>query len=83
MFLESLVIQFVEDGEVLQSKFSTIVVANTNTSKKELNPYYYLATTYGYKVFSIIVESRHNGRNIHNVSEEAIQRMKNKFEIQL
>lgn len=60
-----------------------IVVANTNTTKSELQPYYDLASKYGYKVFSIIVENRHNGINDHNVPEETIQKMRNRFDIQL
>ena len=48
-----------------------------------MNPYYNLATKYGYKIFSIIVENRHGGINIHNVPDEIIDKMKNRFEISL
>jgi hypothetical protein len=37
----------------------------------------------GYLVFSLIVENRHSGDNIHGVPSESIERMKNRFEIQL
>ena len=60
-----------------------IVVANTATTKKELKPYYDLATGYGYKVFSIIVENRHEGKNIHNVPELSIKNMVERFDIKL
>lgn len=60
-----------------------ITVANTSTTEKELEPYYELAKKYGYTVFSIIVENRHNGTTIHNVPEETIQKMKNRFNIKL
>lgn len=60
-----------------------IIVANTNTTVKEMQPYYDLALKYGYKVFSIVVENRHNGINDHNVPEETIQKMRNRFDIQL
>jgi hypothetical protein len=48
-----------------------------------MKPYYEMAETYGYKVFSIIVENRHGGINQHNVPEEVLNSMKNRFEIQL
>ena len=60
-----------------------IVVANTSTTAKELQPYYNLAKKYGYKVFSVIVENRHNGVNIHNVPEVTLTNMKNRFDIKL
>ena len=60
-----------------------IIIANTSTTIKEMNPYYNLATKYGYKIFSIIVENRHGGINIHNVPDEIIDKMKNRFEISL
>jgi predicted kinase len=60
-----------------------IVVSNTFTQEWEMKPYYEMAETYGYKVFSIIVENRHGGINQHNVPEEVLNSMKNRFEIQL
>lgn len=62
---------------------SPVIVANTSTTKKELKPYYDLAVGYGYKVFSIIVENRHNGKNIHNVPEANVKAMIERFDIQL
>jgi predicted kinase len=61
----------------------TIVVSNTFTQEWEMKPYFDMAETYGYKVFSIIVENRHGGINQHNVPEEVLNSMKNRFEIQL
>jgi len=61
----------------------TIVVSNTSTQEWEMKPYYEMAETYGYKVFSIIVENRHGGINQHNVPEEVLSSMKNRFEIKL
>ncbi len=46
-----------------------ICVANTSTTEKELKPYQDLAEKYGYRVFSIIVENRHGGSNVHGVPE--------------
>lgn len=60
-----------------------IVVANTFTRESEMQPYYDLANRYGYVVFSLIVENRHGGTNIHGVPEEAIEKMHNRFEVKL
>jgi predicted kinase len=69
------------DGD--QVNVNKIVVSNTFTQEWEMEPYYELAKKYGYKVFSIIVENRHEGINVHNVPEEKIEQMKNRFEIKL
>ena len=61
----------------------TIVVSNTFTQEWEMKPYFEMAELHGYKVFSIIVENRHGGVNEHNVPEEVLTNMKNRFEIVL
>ena len=67
----------------LQVNVDKIVVSNTFTQEWEMEPYYELAKKYGYKVFSIIVENRHEGINEHGVPEEKIEQMKNRFELKL
>jgi predicted kinase len=62
---------------------SDIVVSNTFTQAWEMDAYYELAKQYGYRVFSIIVENRHGGVNQHNVPEDKLQMMKERFEISL
>jgi len=60
-----------------------IVVSNTFTQEWEMEPYYKLAETYGYRVFSLIVENRHGGENLHNVPEDKIEVMRKRFEVKL
>ena len=60
-----------------------IVVSNTFTQEWEFQPYFELAKEFGYKVFSIVVENRHNGTNVHDVPEDKIEQMKNRFDIKL
>lgn len=60
-----------------------IAVSNTFTQEWEMKSYYELAEKYGYTVFSIIVENRHGGVNEHGVPQEALDRMKKRFEIKL
>ena len=62
---------------------SVIVVSNTFTQEWEMKPYSDMAETYGYIVFSLIVENRHGGVNQHNVPEDKLQAMKDRFEIKL
>jgi hypothetical protein len=45
--------------------------------------YFELADIYGYRVYSLIVENRHGGVNEHGVPQETLDKMKNRFEVQL
>lgn len=60
-----------------------IVVSNTFTQEWEMEAYYELAKKYGYTVFSLIVENRHNGVNEHGVPADKLDQMRNRFEIKL
>jgi predicted kinase len=62
---------------------STIAVSNTFTQEWEMEPYRKLAEKYGYQVFSIIVENRHEGKNVHSVPDQVLETMKNRFQIKL
>ena len=62
---------------------TSVVVSNTFTQEWEMEPYNKLAEKYNYKVFSVIVENRHDGDNTHGVPEDKIELMKNRFEIKL
>ena len=62
---------------------SDIIVSNTFTQEREIEPYYKLAGSYGYRVFSLIVENRHGGENIHGAPADKIQIMKDRFEVKL
>jgi predicted kinase len=61
----------------------TVVVSNTFTQKWEMDSYYELAKKYGYRVFSIVLENRHEGTNEHGVPDEKIKQMTDRFEISL
>jgi predicted kinase len=60
-----------------------ISVSNTFTQEWEMQAYIDMASAYGYTVFSIVVENRHGGKNIHNVPTEVLEKMKNRFELKL
>jgi predicted kinase len=69
------------DGD--QVSVDKIVVSNTFTQEWEMEPYFELAKEFGYKVFSIVVENIHGGKNIHNVPDDKIKQMKERFVIRL
>jgi hypothetical protein len=48
-----------------------------------MQPYFDLAEKYGYRVYSLICENRHEGINSHGVPEEKLVQMKNRFEVKL
>lgn len=73
--------QFV--GFAMESNIEKIAVSNTFTQEWEMEPYFVLAKKYGYRVTTIVVENRHGGVNEHNVPEDKIEQMKNRFEIKL
>jgi predicted kinase len=60
-----------------------IFVDNTFTLEWELEPYFNLAKQYGYTVFVTTVEKRHTGKNIHEISEEQIRKMAEKYKVKL
>ena len=69
--------------EKMRQKVQRIVVANTFTQEWEMEPYFKMAEAYNYRVHTIIVENRHGGTNVHNVPEDKLQQMKERFQIKL
>lgn len=67
----------------MQQNQETIVVSNTFTRKRELAQYMELANEFNYKVVSLIVENRHGNESIHNVPKETMEKMRNRFDIEL
>lgn len=70
-------------GNWMVEEEQRIVVSNTFTQEWEMQFYYDWALEFDYKVFSLIVENRHGGINEHNVPEEVLVKMKDKFETKL
>jgi energy-coupling factor transporter ATP-binding protein EcfA2 len=64
-------------------KSERIIVSNTFTQEWEMKPYFELAEKNGYRVYSLIVENRHEGVNQHGVPADKLEQMKNRFQIKL
>jgi len=62
---------------------NVIVVSNTFTQEWEMVPYIEMAKEWGYTVFTIVVENRHGGENVHGVPEDKLEIMRNRFEFKL
>jgi predicted kinase len=60
---------------------NSVVVSNTFTTQKELNPYLEIAKSHN--IIPMIVLMQNDYGNIHSVPDETIQRMKNRFEYQI
>ena len=67
----------------MKKQVERIIIANTNTTEREMQPYFELAAQFGYKIFSVVVENRHSNASVHNVPEESLQKMRDRFQIKL
>jgi len=63
--------------------YPEIVVSNTFTREWEMQAYLDLAKQFEYHVVSLIVENRHGGKNVHEVPDEKVQEMRDRFEVKL
>jgi predicted kinase len=64
-------------------KVEKIFIHNTFTLDWEIEPYFKLASEFSYKVFVITVEKRHSGFNTHQISDEQIKKMAEKYKLSL
>lgn len=58
--------------QALLDEKELVIVANTSTTTKEIQPYLDLAAAKGYTVFSVVMENRHGGKDSHNVPEQTL-----------
>lgn len=62
---------------------SKIFIDNVFSLEWELEPYLKLASEFNYRIFVLTVENRHKGHNIHQISDEQIQKMAQKYKVVL
>jgi len=60
-----------------------IFVHNTFTMDWELETYFKLAAKYDYILFIVTVENYHQSGNVHEVSNEQLQKMAEKYKVKL
>ena len=69
--------------DALENKIEKVFVDNTFTLEWEMEPYFKMAAEYGYRIFVMTVENRHSGKNIHDIPEEHIEKMRAKYNVVL
>lgn len=67
----------------MRNNKTKIAVHNTFTTHREMRPYYNLAKHYGYRVHRLVVEHVHEGESEHNVPKETIDKMRERFVLEL
>ncbi len=65
----------------MQKNVSKIYIDNVFSLEWEIAPYFKLAAEYKYQIFIITVENRHKGKNIHQISDEQIKKMAEKYRV--
>ncbi len=60
-----------------------VIISNTSTTEKEVAVYQQIAEEFGVDFVSLVVENRHGGTNVHNVPEDKLQAMKQRFSVKL
>lgn len=69
--------------ESLEAGVNKVAVANTFTQMWEMETYFELAEEMGYMCVVIIAENHHGNGSVHNVPQEAIDKMTDRFEVYL
>ena len=69
--------------DAMKQDISKIFVHNTFTMDWELEPYFKLASEFQYNLFVVTVENYHKQKNIHDVSDEQLQKMAEKYKVKL
>ena len=67
----------------LKTGSEKVFVDNTFTIEWEMEPYFKMAKEFEYQIFVITIENRHNGKNIHSISQEQLKKMAEKYRVQL
>lgn len=67
----------------MRKEVEKIFVTNTFTTDKELAPYLEMAEKYGYQVVSAIIENRHGHNSVHNVPDDSVNAMRDRFAVNL
>lgn len=69
--------------KAMKAGYPTVIVSNTFTQEWEMESYYRMAEEHDYRVVSLIVENRHDGKNVHDCPEDKVEIMRNRFQIKL
>ncbi len=69
--------------EAMMNSIEKIFVANTLTIDWELDTYFKLAKEFKYQIHVVTVENYHQQKNIHEIGEEQLKKMADKYKVKL
>lgn len=69
--------------QAMKAQSEKIFLHNTFTLAWEIEPYFKLAALHGYQVFVATVENYHGNKNRHEVSDEQLKKMAEKYKVKL
>ncbi|MES2565942.1 MAG: AAA family ATPase [Bacteroidota bacterium] len=69
--------------DAMKQGIQKIFVHNTFTMDWEMEPYFKLALEADYAIFVATLENYHQSKNTHDVSEEQIRKMAEKYKVKL
>jgi len=72
-----------QTGRLMSLGIETSIVHNTFTKEWEMEAYFQMAKEFGYRVYSLIVENRHGGDNVHGVPDDKVEQQSDRFQIKL
>ena len=76
--------QCIEDTEnAIIAAHAKIIVHNTFTLSWEMEPYFALAKKYQLQLHVLTIEHYHDGINAHEVSNEQLKKMADKYQVKL
>lgn len=67
----------------MNEKTEKIFIDNTFTIDWEIEPYFKLAEKYNYSIHVVTVENRHKGKNSHNINDDQLKKMAEKYKVVL
>jgi predicted kinase len=69
--------------EAMKKDLEKIFLAHTFTMEWELEPYFLMAHHFNYQVHVVTTENYHRGKNIHNISDDQLAKMAEKYKVKL
>jgi predicted kinase len=70
-------------AQAMVNKLEKIFIDNTFTMDWEMEPYFKMAAEHGYRVFVVTVENRHHSANVHQIPDEQVKKMAEKYKVVL
>ena len=69
--------------KAMSEKVRKIFLANTFTMDWEMEPYFELAKENQYDIFVVTVENYHGSKNVHEIPDDQLTKMAEKYKIKL